>query len=195
MSADKDQHDHMVKIMIIGESGSGKSCLLQRFNKNEFLVNHLTTIAIDFKVKIVEINGVKLKMQIWDTAGQERFNTLTAGFYKAAHGIIVMYSIVDVKSFENVEKWMTQIQNNAPASVKVVLVGNKSDLSSDRVVETETGQALADKHHITFFETSAFNGENVNAVFHTLGEKILNDLGITEDTVKLAAPKSKACCS
>jgi small GTP-binding protein len=77
-----ETYDHMVKILLIGDSGVGKTCILQRFNKNEFLPNHLTTIAIDFKMKIFEVKGVKLKMQIWDTAGQERFNTLTSGFFK-----------------------------------------------------------------------------------------------------------------
>ncbi len=77
-----DSYDHLVKVLMIGESGVGKTCIIQRFSKNEFSMNHLSTIAIDFKLKMIEVNDVKLKMQIWDTAGQERFNTLTSGFFK-----------------------------------------------------------------------------------------------------------------
>ena len=78
----EESYDHLVKVLMIGESGVGKTCLIQRFNKNEFSMNHLSTIAIDFKLKVMDIRGSKLKMQIWDTAGQERFNTLTMGFFK-----------------------------------------------------------------------------------------------------------------
>ena len=169
------QFDHMVKILLIGESGVGKTCILQRFNKGEFLVNHLTTIAIDFKVKFYEVNGVKLKMQIWDTAGQERFHTLTSGFFKSAHGIVIVYSITDQQSFERVTHWMDQIKDLAPGDVKIILTGNKSDLDSDRVVDEEQGRLIADKYGIPFFESSAYSGDNVGKVFEKLGGMILEN--------------------
>ena len=132
-------YDYLIKILMIGESGVGKSCLISRYNKNEFSTSHLATIAIDFKMKLVEINGSKVKMQIWDTAGQERFSTLTNGFFKGSDGIIVVYSIADEKSFENVNKWMSQVHTRAPVDVKILLVGNKCDLESDRKISYEEG--------------------------------------------------------
>ena len=160
-----DPYDHVVKVLLIGESGVGKTCLLQRFNKGDFLANHLTTIAIDFKMKIYEVNGVKLKMQIWDTAGQERFNTLTSNFFKTAQGIVVVYSVTDEHSFQSINKWIAQIQNLAPKNVKVLLVGNKTDLENDRVISQETGIECAKKFGLPLMEASAFSGENVNEIF------------------------------
>ena len=132
-------YDYLVKVLMIGESGVGKSCLISRFNKNEFSASHLATIAIDFKMKLTEINGSKVKMQIWDTAGQERFATLTNGFFKGSDGIVVVYSVDDEKSFENVNKWMNQVHSKAPVDVKILLVANKSDLESERKISFEEG--------------------------------------------------------
>lgn len=134
-----EPYDHLVKILLIGDSSVGKTCLLQRFDQGNFISSHLPTIAIDFKVKVFEVDGVRLKLQIWDTAGQERFNTLTASFFKAANGVAVVYSVADERSFLAVERWVEQIRNLAPRDVKVLLVGNKVDLRADRVVSTQTG--------------------------------------------------------
>ena len=138
----EETYDHLVKVLMIGESGVGKTCVIQRFNKNEFSMNHLSTIAIDFKMKLLDVNGSKIKMQIWDTAGQERFNTLTTGFFKGSDGIIVCYSVTDEKSFESINKWMNQIHSLAPVEVKVVLVGNKVDLEKERRVSYEEGELI-----------------------------------------------------
>ena len=194
-----DEYKHLVKILLIGESGVGKTCVLQRFNKGDFLVNHLTTIAIDFKMKIYEINGVKLKMQIWDTAGQERFNTLTANFFKAAQGIILVYSVTDANSFQAINKWINQIQNNSPKNVKILLVGNKVDLENDRVISSEQGTECAKKFGLEHMETSAFTGQNVNEVFHKIGEMMLKDIQMEESQIQANQPKmpqerKKKCC-
>ena len=191
-----NSYDHLIKILLIGESGVGKTCILQRFNRGDFLVNHLTTIAIDFKMKIYEVKNKKLKMQIWDTAGQERFNTLTKGFFKSAHGIMIVYSITDEKSFQQIGKWMNQIKENAPPDVKILLVGNKSDLKQERVVSYEAGEDCAQRNNVPFFETSAFNGENINKVFEQLGSDILETLDTTEkyDPLGLPSKKKKKCC-
>ena len=160
------------------------------------MVNHLTTIAIDFKMKIFEVDKTRLKMQIWDTAGQERFNTLTSGFFKAAHGIIVCYSVTDSRSFEAINKWINQIRNLAPKEVKVLLVANKIDLKEDRVISTEAGQECADKYGTPYIETSAFTGENITEAFETLGSMILKDI-INDNTdargLNQTKKKSKCC--
>ena len=148
-------YDYLVKVLMIGESGVGKSCLISRFNKNEFSATHLATIAIDFKMKLAEINGSKVKMQIWDTAGQERFATLTSGFFKGSDGIVVVYAVDDEKSFENVNKWMNQVHSKAPVDVKILLVANKSDLENERKISFEEG----------FVKRQHFGSEIWNSVF------------------------------
>ena len=136
----QSEYDFLAKILMIGESGVGKSCLISRYNKNEFSASHLATIAIDFKMKLAEINGSRVKMQIWDTAGQERFSTLTNGFFKGSDGIVVVYSICDEKSFDNVNKWMNQVHARAPVDVKILIVGNKIDLESERKISYAEGK-------------------------------------------------------
>ena len=196
-----DPYDHLVKILLIGESGVGKTCILQRFNKGDFLVNHLTTIAIDFKMKIFEIKGVKLKMQIWDTAGQERFNTLTANFFKAAQGIVVCYSVTDEGSFQSINKWVTQIQNFDPKNVKVLLVGNKTDLVNDRVVSVEQGQECARRFGLPIIEASAFTGDNINDIFEKIGELMLEEINIEKSDLQEGIKSfpnekdNKGCCN
>ena len=172
----EDRCEHLVKILMIGESAVGKSCLIQRFTKNEFSMHHTSTIAIDFKMKVIDIDGTKIKMQIWDTAGQERFNTLTSGFFKGSDGIVLTYSLTDEKSFQCVNKWMDQIQKLAPADVKVLLIGNKSDLEEERKVTREEGEAMAEKHKVKFYEASAKTGENIQELFHDIGKQIFEKI-------------------
>ena len=200
MIKNDEPYDHLVKVLLIGESGVGKTCLLQRFNKGDFLIHHLTTIAIDFKMKILEVDGVNLKMQIWDTAGQERFNTLTSNFFKTAQGIIVVYSVADELSFQGINKWLTQIKNVAPKDVKVLLVGNKTDLENERMVSVQRGEECANKFGLELIEASAFNGTNVNLVFDTIGRKILEGIKNSEDygqesKLNLDNNKKRKCCN
>ncbi len=171
-----EKYDYQVKILMIGESGVGKTCVIQRFTRNEFTLNHLATIAIDFRVKSLDIGGKKLKMQIWDTAGQERFNTLTTSFLKGADGIILCYAINDEKSFENVSKWMLQIRNYAPKDVKIVMIGNKMDLENERRVMKEEGQRVANNYDIPFFECSAKSSLNISELFNRIGEDVVDKL-------------------
>lgn len=173
---DDDRYDYQAKILTIGESGVGKTCIISRFTKNEFSLNHLATIAIDFKLKRIQTRDKTIKLQIWDTAGQERFNTLTTGFFKGSDGIIVVYSITDRNSFECVNKWMTQIKNLSPSDVKVILVGNKSDCQSERVVTKDEGIRIAQQYNLPFFECSAKSGENVAEIFEKMGEIVLDRL-------------------
>jgi Ras-related protein Rab-8A len=167
-----DNYDQLVKILMIGESGVGKSNIIQRFTRNQFSTTHLPTIAIDFRMKVVDTGTSRLKMQIWDTAGQERFDTLTSGFFKGSDGIVVVYSVTDRHSFERVNKWVNEIHTHAPETVKVMLVGNKIDLEGERVIAREEGAALAEKHDLLFEETSAKTGENVPQIFSEIGRTI-----------------------
>ena len=166
------KYDYLFKILIIGESGVGKTCLLLRFTEDSFTTTFLTTIGIDFKIKIINLENKLIKLQIWDTAGQERFRTITKTYYKGAHGIILTYDVSDQDSFKNIRNWIKQIEANAQGNVKRVLVGNKCD-KPDRVVTEEEGKKLADDYSMSFFETSAKTNKNVTEVFYHLTKEIL----------------------
>ena len=168
------KYDFLFKLLIIGESGVGKTCILLRFTDDSFTANHLTTIGIDFKIKIIELEGKVIKLQIWDTAGQERFRTITKTYYKGAHGIILTYDVTDQNSFKNIRNWIKQIEANAQTNVCKVLVGNKCD-KPDRVVTEEDGKNLANEYkmNFNFFETSAKTNKNISEVFNNLTHEIL----------------------
>lgn len=160
-------------------------------------------LGIDFKLKTIEIDGKKLKMQIWDTAGQERFKTITQTYYKGAMGIILTYSIAEAETFRNIENWMKQIQQQASENVCRILVGNKCDVA-ERQVEFEEGRKLAQKYNIPFFETSAKSGMGVEEAFVSIAREIKNKILVNETnnsnntTSKLvsspAEPKSGGGC-
>ena len=164
--------DHLFKILIIGESGVGKTCFLLRYAENSFVANHLLTIGIDFKIKMIEIEGKIIKLQIWDTAGQDRFRTITKTYYKGSHGVILVYDVCDEKSFGNMKNWVNQIEQNARSSICKVLVGNKCD-KPERVITEEQGRKFAEEFNMQFYETSAKTGQNVNEAFTYLTGKIL----------------------
>lgn len=145
-------------MIIIGDSGVGKTNVLMRFCDSEFKENYVATIGVDFKVKIIQVEDKRIKLQIWDTAGQERFKNITQTYYKGAVGIILTYSVTDEHSFENIEKWITQINDNTQSDVKKILVANKCDLQHSRQVSTQAGQKLANKYSMPFMEVSAKTG-------------------------------------
>lgn len=165
MSA-RPKYDHLVKLLLIGDSGVGKSCLLLRFSDDQFTASFITTIGIDFKVKTVDLEGKRVKLQIWDTAGQERFRTITSAYYRGAMGILLTYDVTDRRSFENVRNWMANVKEHASERVDVALVGNKDDCDDgERVVARSEGEALARWFDVPFFETSAKSGDGVDAAF------------------------------
>ena len=138
----------------------------------------LKLLGVDFKKKILEIEGKKVKLQIWDTAGQERFQTIALSYYKGAWGIILVFSIDNRKSFENIGKWMKQIKENAAEDVIILLVGNKCDLNENRAVSYEEAKALAESHNSFFFESSAKNNININEIFIKIATDIKNKITI-----------------
>ncbi|XP_010679883.3 ras-related protein RAB1BV, partial [Beta vulgaris subsp. vulgaris] len=136
------------------KSGVGKSCLLLRFSDGSFTTSFITTIGIDFKIRTIELDGKRIKLQIWDTAGQERFRTITTAYYRGAMGILLVYDVTDESSFNNIRNWIRNIEQHASDNVNKILVGNKADMDeSKRAVPTAKGQALADEYGIKFFET------------------------------------------
>ena len=168
------KYDYLFKLLIIGESGVGKTCLLLRFTDDSFTANHLTTIGIDFKIKIIDLSGKLIKLQIWDTAGQERFRTITKTYYKGAHGIILTYDVTDQNSFKNIRNWIKQIEANAQTNVCKVLVGNKSDLFETEAVTEEEGEKFAKEKNAEFMLVSAKTGDNITNLFNVLVNKYLD---------------------
>ncbi|VDM34342.1 unnamed protein product [Hydatigera taeniaeformis] len=198
----KKTYDLLFKLMLIGDSGVGKTCILFRFVDDSFSSSFISTIGIDFKIKTVEIDGKRIKLQIWDTAGQERFQTITASYYRGAMGIMLVYSVTCRKSFENISKWMSNITNLASEEVEKIIVANKSDKVDQRQVSEEEGLAVAEKYEVKHFETSAMNGTNVEAAFLELTRSILRkvprDQGSAVPNTRVhnlnAKPQSSSCC-
>lgn len=164
--------DFLFKLLLIGDSGVGKSCLLLRFADDTYTESYISTIGVDFKIRTIELEGKMIKLQIWDTAGQERFRTITSSYYRGAHGIIVVYDVTDNESFNNVKQWLHEIDRYASENVNKLLVGNKSDLSSKRAVTFEQGKEFADSLGIEFVETSAKNATNVEKAFIQMSSQI-----------------------
>ncbi|KAK1333232.1 hypothetical protein QTO34_006772 [Cnephaeus nilssonii] len=136
--------------------------------------------GIDFKIKTVELQGKKIKLQIWDTAGQERFHTITTSYYRGAMGIMLVYDITNGKSFENISKWLRNIDEHANEDVERMLLGNKCDMDDKRVVPKGKGEQIAREHGIRFFETSAKANINIEKAFLTLAEDILRKTPVKE---------------
>ena len=148
-------YDYLFKLLLIGDSGVGKSCLLLRFADDTYTESYISTIGVDFKIRTIELEGKTVKLQIWDTAGQERFRTITSSYYRGAHGIIVVYDVTDESTFANVKQWLQEIERYACEGVNKLLVGNKADLTNSKAVDFESAKQLADELGIAFLETSA----------------------------------------
>ena len=173
MSGQQNEYDYLLKYLIIGNSGVGKSSLLLRYSDNEYLDKHIITIGVDFKIKSLEIDGCKVKTNIWDTAGQERFKNITVSYYKGASGVMLVYDITDVESFNKLGEWLIEVEKNAPSKVYKILVGNKADLSEKRQVSYDQGKEFADTYGMKFIETSAKSAINVEEAFDTMTREII----------------------
>jgi len=158
----------IMKLLLVGDSGVGKSCLLLRFVEDKFNPSFITTIGIDFKIRTIESKGKKIKLQVWDTAGQERFRTITTAYYRGAMGIVLIYDVTDARTFENVENWFQTVTQHANDDAQIFLVGNKLDDEENRQVSREQGQQLAQKLNIPFLEASAKTNDNVESIFYEL---------------------------
>ncbi|XP_062511966.1 ras-related protein Rab-13-like [Corticium candelabrum] len=166
-------HDYRFKILLVGESGVGKTCLLQRFTEETFKKSYTATIGVDYKVKTVQLGSDIVRLQIWDTAGQERFKTLTAAYYRGANGILLVYDITQERSFDQLTTWLKSIEEEAPDTIEMGVVGNKCDLDDRREVSVQQGKMFADAHGLFCMEVSALENSNVEEAFMSLAQKIL----------------------
>jgi len=161
-----EEDNYLFKIVLIGDSGVGKSNLLSRFTRNEFNLKCKSTIGVEFATQSIRTDdGQRITAQIWDTAGQERYRAMTCAYYRGAVGALLVYDISKHGSFENVKGWLQELRNHADANIVVMLVGNKSDLRHLRAVETDEAVAFSEQHNLAFIETSALAAIGVNAAF------------------------------
>ncbi|RXN07558.1 ras-related ORAB-1-like protein [Labeo rohita] len=187
--------DYLFKLLLIGDSGVGKSCLLLRFADDTYTESYISTIGVDFKIRTIEMEGKTVKLQIWDTAGQERFRTITSSYYRGAHGIIIVYDVTEQESFNNVKQWLEEIDRYACENVSKLLVGNKSDLASKKVVDFTTAKEFAESLKIPFLETSAKNANNVEKAFLTMASEIQKRVGtesVQNEAVKMGSKINSA---
>jgi len=200
----QEKYDYLFKVVVIGDSGVGKSNLLSRFTRNEFNLESKSTIGVEFATRSVSIEGKTIKAQIWDTAGQERYRAITSAYYRGAVGALVVYDITKDISFENVEKWLGELKENATPDITMMLVGNKTDLAQARVVSTEDGKSYSGRNGISFMEASALTASNVEASFLQILSEIYRKKSNKEQaaaagdagTIKVKVEKEakKSCC-
>jgi len=172
-SGKQRDYDYLFKLVLIGDSGVGKSCLLLRFADDAFTESYISTIGVDFRFRTVKIDQKTVKLQIWDTAGQERFRTITSAYYRGADGIIMVYDVTSGDSFEHVNDWLKEVNRYASEGTCKLLVGNKSDRTTDKVVTAEQAKEYADDLGIAFLETSAKSAQNVEEAFLTMAGELI----------------------
>lgn len=167
------EFDHLYKLIIIGDSGVGKSCLLLRFSEDSYIETHISTIGVDFKIKTLEVAGKTVKLQMWDTAGQERFKNICSSYYRGADGVFVVFDITNPTSFSNVANWLKEADKHGGADSVRFLIGNKSDLEDSRAVSREQATALANEKGMVYMETSAKNDNGVSEAFVAIASKMM----------------------
>ncbi len=180
-------YDEKIQIILVGESGVGKTSLIRRYTNNIFNSNHLETIGIEFYNKEEKINNKIVQIKFWDTAGQEIFHSLTKNFYRKADGIIIVYDITNKESFERVQDWIKSIYDNTDTykEIQMIIVGNKIDLEEMREVTKEDGIKIGKYYEIDFYEASAKNAEGVNNFMIKIIRDILNNKVNNRNTINI----------
>lgn len=180
-SQSQGDFDHSFKILLVGDTGVGKSSLLLRFASDTF--DAQPTIGVDFKSKLMTLRDKRLKLTIWDTAGQEKFRTLTSTYYRAAEGIILVYDVTRRETFANLSTWLEEVQlySTKPDCIKMV-VGNKVDMENENIIQKKEGMEFANEHGCLFIECSAKTSHNVEQCFEELLLKILDTPSLWEES-------------
>eukprot|EP01026_Neomeris_dumetosa_P050206 TRINITY_DN4396_c0_g1_i3.p2 TRINITY_DN4396_c0_g1~~TRINITY_DN4396_c0_g1_i3.p2 ORF type:complete len:212 (-),score=30.57 TRINITY_DN4396_c0_g1_i3:217-852(-) len=205
-----DNHDYLVKVVLVGDSGVGKSNLLTRFTRNEFTMDSKSTIGVEFATKSIKIDDKIVKAQIWDTAGQERYRAIINAYYRGAVGALVVYDITKKESFENIERWLKEVREHTEPNIIIMMVGNKCDLDYLRVINIEEAKEFCKTEGISFIETSALDATNVEEsfqsvlmdIYNNICTKVLDEKDEIEDhhdkkgipIVSQAKEKKSSCC-
>jgi small GTP-binding protein len=169
-------YDYMFKFIIIGESGTGKSCILHQFIENKFKKNLNQTVGVEFGCKHLEICNKKIKLQIWDTAGQERFRSVTKSYYRGAAAAILVYDITNIESFSRLSTWINDARSLSRQDISMIVLGNKSDLVNARAVNFIEASQFCQENNVPLLETSAVSGENIDFAFTKLTKSVLDRL-------------------
>ena len=172
----EDNYEQLYKIIIIGDSGVGKSNILGRYLQNKFREDTKSTVGVEFGSKKMVIENIPIKLQIWDTAGQERYRSITSAYYKGSKGCFIVYDITNPQSFDDIQKWYEEIKRSGDKGVSIILVGNKCDLENERKISTETGKNKAKEMNCPFYETSALSNIMIEEVFKSICEDIFNKI-------------------
>ena len=187
----------LYKILLLGDATVGKTCFLLRYTDDAFLDLHMATIGLDYRLKTMILENHKIvKVQLWDTAGQDKFRAITRNYYKGARGIILIYDVTNIKSYENIKKWINEIKEEISEKVSIVLIANKIDNEPERKISREQGEKLAKDNDVTFFEASAKTGEGVNeSVFYLVQKIVETDPEIKNKgkNLKIRNKKKKFC--
>lgn len=199
-------YDYLFKIIVIGDSGIGKSSILLRFADHQYTDNMLSTIGVDFKILTKEYRGKKIKLQLWDVAGQNRFRTITTSYYRGVHGVIMVYNICDKQTFDNMDMWLEEVRKYRGDDCNKILIGNKSDKFNERQVDYNIGKDFAIRNDMPFIETSAKDNINIDQLFEILVGDIYDTIHKTYKgnkdkfkeqniTIDLTKDDNKTCCS
>lgn len=204
-STSGEDYDMVCKVMLVGDSGVGKTCVLIRYKDGAFLSGaFISTVGIDFRNKVVPLDDTKVKLQIWDTAGQERFRSVTHAYYRDAHALLLLYDVTSKTSFDNTRAWLGEINEYAHDDVVIMLIGNKADMKEERQVKYEDGERLASEYEVAFMETSAKSGMNVELAFQAVARelkyrKMRNPddpkFSVTEYVKHESQKNTSGCCS
>ncbi|XP_075486964.1 ras-related protein RABA1d-like [Primulina tabacum] len=168
----EDDYDYLFKLVLIGDSGVGKSNLLSRFTRNEFSLETKSTIGVEFATRSMTVEGKVIKAQIWDTAGQERYRAITSAYYRGAVGALLVYDVTRHSTFESVERWLKELRDHTDPNIVAMLIGNKTDLRHLVTVSPEDGTSFAEKESLYFMETSALDATNVDKAFSDVLDQI-----------------------
>lgn len=192
-----DQYDYLFKIILLGDSGVGKTSIILRFSDDSFNSDFHSTIGVDFRVSQQIINNKSVKLQLWDTAGQERFRNIVSSYYRVAHAALFIFDLTNLSSFENITSWIQESDNFFKDSVCRFLVGNKSDLEQKRAVSHELAFSYAERMKMQYLEVSAKTSQNINETFHTVASLLISKYSSSgsKDSKQLAASSSSSCCS
>jgi len=164
----ESNYDYLFKVVLIGDSGVGKSNLLSRFTRGEFNIDSKSTIGVEFATRSINVDGKTVKAQRWDTAGQERYRAITSAYYRGAVGALLVYDIAKHATYVNVTRWLKELRDHADSNIVIMLVGNKSDLKHLRAVPTEEAKVFASENGLSFIETSALDASNVESAFQNI---------------------------
>lgn len=176
MATKDEEYDYLFKVVLIGDSGVGKSNLLSRFTRDSFSLESKSTIGVEFATRSQEIDGKIIKAQIWDTAGQERYRAITSAYYRGAVGALLVYDIAKHLTYENVTRWLKELRDHADSNIVIMLVGNKTDLRHLRAVPTDDAKQFAEDNGLSFIETSALVSTNVELAFQNILTEIHSNM-------------------